>query len=95
MAALNGTITFQSSEYRPCFVDGKRALFHRWADRAEPIPSELTIGGAPAGQLQFPVAIVEFEDGEVKTVRPWEVRFSGNRMFGEKIWFDKELQNEK
>ena len=95
MAALNGTITFHSAEYRPCYVDGKRALFHRWADWAVPIPGELSIGGAPAGQLQFPVAIVEFQDGEVKTVHPREVRFACNQMFGEKVWFDKDARNEK
>lgn len=32
MAALDGTITMTSSEYRPCEVGGKKALFHRWAE---------------------------------------------------------------
>lgn len=33
MPSLDGTITFQSGEYRPCIVDEKRALFHRWIDK--------------------------------------------------------------
>lgn len=32
MAAVNSEITIKSSEYRPCTVDGKNALFHRWID---------------------------------------------------------------
>ena len=32
MSALDGKVTFLSAEYRPCFVGGKKALFHRWAD---------------------------------------------------------------
>lgn len=33
MAALNGTITVSKREYRPCFVEGKKALFHMWAEK--------------------------------------------------------------
>lgn len=32
MAGLDGTITIHSGEYRPCLVNGKKALFHRWVE---------------------------------------------------------------
>jgi hypothetical protein len=32
MSGLNGEIIIKSSEYRPCVVNGKNALFHRWID---------------------------------------------------------------
>lgn len=35
MAGLDGTITIKSGEYRPCVIDGKKALFHRWMDKEE------------------------------------------------------------
>lgn len=31
------TIKIQNAEYRPCFVDGKKALFHRWAEKQQAI----------------------------------------------------------
>lgn len=32
MAGLDGTITITNSEYRPCIVDERKALFHKWCD---------------------------------------------------------------
>ena len=37
MAAFNNTITITGAEYRPCYVDGKKGLFHRWVDKEQPI----------------------------------------------------------
>jgi hypothetical protein len=31
------TIEIQNAEYRPCFVDGRKALFHRWAEKQQGI----------------------------------------------------------
>lgn len=30
MAGIDGKITFETSEYRPCLVNGRKALFHKW-----------------------------------------------------------------
>lgn len=30
---MNDTINITNSEYRPCYVDGRKALFHRWKDK--------------------------------------------------------------
>ena len=68
MAALSGEITIKTAEYRPCYVDGEKALFHRWAEISEP-PSW--------GQSKTvrTVAIVEYESGIVFEVAPTAVRF--------------------
>lgn len=33
MAGLERTITMKTGEYRPCMVNGHKALFHRWSDK--------------------------------------------------------------
>lgn len=33
MAALMGSVEIRTAEYRPCYVSGKKALFHRYADK--------------------------------------------------------------
>lgn len=33
MAGLDGTITVSNSQYRPCVVADKKALFHNWVHR--------------------------------------------------------------
>ena len=41
MASLDGTLTITNSEYRPCVVDGEKAMFHRW-DIMETIDNEFS-----------------------------------------------------
>lgn len=63
----------QYAELRPCTVNGKNALFHRWADRMwvyEPV-----MLGSVGGQMQQPLAIVEYEDGTVAEVEPSAIKF--------------------
>lgn len=71
---------------RPCFVDGKRALFHRWEDKAQVIGESPLAGGHSAGQLWVVVGIVEFEDGTVKEVYPYNIRFAPHPDFTERAW---------
>lgn len=35
MAAIIDTITIKTTEYRPCYANEKKALFHRWTDKEE------------------------------------------------------------
>lgn len=35
MATINNTVTIKTTEYRPCYVNDKKALFHRWIDKEE------------------------------------------------------------
>lgn len=78
MASLDSTITVTTSEYRTCFVNGRKALFHRWSVIAETVSPSPLKGGHPGGQLMQTFGIVEFEDGIVKNCLPSQIRFCDN-----------------
>ena len=73
MAAINEIITVSNSQYRPCFVGNKKALFHCWEHYAEPFTAMLI--GETSGQLSRTFGIVEYEDGRVVKVSPIQIRF--------------------
>ena len=78
----------RENEYRPCWVDGKKALFHRWANDARPtLPgSQKPSENARFYQFRSSKAIVEFEDGTVARVWPNEVKFADNDFFKQFEW---------
>lgn len=78
MAALDGTITVSNSQYRPCIANGKKALFHRWAERANIVPPSPMVGGHSGGVIKDTAAIVEYEDGTVAEVRTMNIKFADN-----------------
>ena len=55
-----------------------KALFHCWSHRSEVVGESYLRGGHPAGQVSSTFAIVEFEDGTVHEVEPWNIRFIDN-----------------
>lgn len=55
-----------------------RALFHCWSHCSEVVGESYLIGGHSAGQISSTFAIVEFEDGTVHEVKPWNIRFVDN-----------------
>lgn len=61
---------------RPCFVKGEKALFHCWQQRAFVVPPSIAIGGHDGGQVSIPFGIVEYEDGSVKEVYPYDIVFA-------------------
>lgn len=67
------------TELRPCIVnfkDGeKKALFHRWEDRAYTIGESALRGGHVAGQIWSVLGIVEMENGKIIEVYPNTIRF--------------------
>lgn len=63
------------SKNRVCLVNGDRAIFHRWTEVCELRLPGLMIGSGQGGQLKDTFALVEFEDGTIKRVRPEEIRF--------------------
>ena len=67
MSSLSSEITI-STEKRLCVVDGRKALFHNWAEISYPVGEDLMIGGRPAGQVSYVVALIEYEDGTVEKV---------------------------
>lgn len=88
--ASNITIN-QEIEYRPCYVRGRRALFHRWTNSARP---QLPKGVEPAENVRYfqyrnTHAIVEFEDGTVDLAFPRDVRFADPGNFSAYVWMDR------
>lgn len=75
---------------RPCFVDGKRALFHRWTDHAEVVCESPLRGGHPGGQLWITFGIVEFEDGTIQEVYPSRIHFVPHKGFNYCCWEGRE-----
>lgn len=65
------------AQLRPCLVRGKKAMFHRWADSARPVVPR----GIPEDETEVHFqmwsvhGIVEFEDGIVDRVWPYEIQF--------------------
>lgn len=73
MATFNGIEI--THKLRPCIVNGCKALFHRWADRADTYGASPLVGGRPAGQYWNVFGIVEFEDGRTASIPIGEIRF--------------------
>lgn len=75
MASLDGPLTITNSEYRPCVVDEKRAMFHCWEQRADVVDASPLRGGHPGGQYWVTLGIVEYEDGSMDEISPRKIRF--------------------
>lgn len=60
---------------RRCEVNGEKAYFHRWNTHANVVEPSPMIGGAPGGQIQYTLGIVEFEDGRIEEVAPRTIKF--------------------
>lgn len=81
MAIFDGKITASNSEYRPCIVNGKKALFHRWTERANIIPPSPMAPGVishDGGVIKDTAGIIEYEDGTVAEVYTINIRFVDN-----------------
>lgn len=73
-------------ERRPCYVGGKKAMFHTWMNRARVAPPSMMAGGHAGGQLWEVFGVVEFEDGHVGTVYPENVQFADGGGFEDAAW---------
>lgn len=71
-------IKLVTSEYRPCWVQGKRAVFHRWTDSARPVKARgmEQEENAERYQLHSVHGLVEFEDGSMERVWPSAIQFA-------------------
>lgn len=67
MASLDSKIYIET-ELRPCIVDGRKALFHKW-DKERNLLNQEDI-----------VALVEYEDGQVDTVTRNRIKFVDNKI---------------
>lgn len=78
------SILNQEIEYRPCFVNGKKAIFHRWVNTANPaLPRGVSAESDKARFFQHRSThgLVEFPDGAVVRVWPQEIRFADSDRF--------------
>lgn len=90
-----GTITEIVKETtRPCWVHGRRGIFHRWTDSARPAKArgEENDPDAKFYQLYSVHALVEYEDGTVARVWPADLQFADG---GEFAAYDWESMEEK
>lgn len=62
-------------ELRPCIVNGQKALFHGWEQKADVIPPSLMRGGHSGGEIKLALGIIEREDGTIHKAYPEEIRF--------------------
>lgn len=76
LANMQMKMTIETAEYRPCYVNGKKALFHRWTNVPMLSPSKVLVyGNTKDAEDVVAMAIVEFEDGTIDRVFPEQVRF--------------------
>lgn len=61
---------------RPCEVKGSNGFFHCWEQINEVLEPSLLKGGHCGGQLSCVYGIIEFEDGKVCRVKPYDIRFT-------------------
>lgn len=57
-----------------------KALFRCWSHRSDVVGESYLRGGHSAGQVSSTFAIVEYEDGTVHEIEPWNIRFIDNLM---------------
>ena len=81
------TIT-QEIDYRPCYVNGRRALWHRWVNTARP---QLPKGQEPSENARYfqfrnTTGLVEYEDGTMDMVWPRDIQFLDHGRFEDYAW---------
>lgn len=78
MASLSSIEVKQ--ELRPCLVNGKKALFHRWEEYSTVIPPSIMVGGHGGGEIKLVYGIIEDEKGQVGRVNPTAIQFLDNKI---------------
>lgn len=81
---------------RPCWVNGTKAVFHRWADTARPVKprGKENDDEAPYYQVYSVHAIVEYEDGRVERAWPSQIVFADGSLF-DAAWTPWLMEDEK
>lgn len=87
---LLGEIVTPEDQLRPCWVNGRKALFHRWVNNAHPVlprGAELNENNRYF-QFRRTEALVEYEDGTVGRIYPDAVQFAdgGGGRFQDWAW---------
>jgi hypothetical protein len=97
MAAIEGKITMSTCEGRPCWVRGRRAIFHRWTDSARPVKPVSGDQDTDERLQKWSVhGLVEYEDGRVDREWPNNIRFADSaENFAEYDWATMERQRDE
>ena len=77
---------------RPCYAKGRKAIFHRWCNTANPIlPRGMEPNDEKARYFQYRCvqAIVEYMDGSVDRVWPQDIEFADGGRFDEMTWLPR------
>jgi len=77
------------TKLRPCYVDGVKALFHRWGQHSTVVAPSHLQGGAPGGTVSYILGVVEFEDGRIAQVFPEKIKFE-DHTFDEYYWGEEQ-----
>ena len=89
MGAIEGKITMSTCEGRPCWVGGRRAIFHRWTDSARPVKPANNDQDTDERMQKWSVhGLVEYEDGTVEREWPSRIRFADSDRFFSAIDWD-------
>lgn len=91
MASLN-----LNPKLRPCYVDGKKALFHCWFNVSQIVEPSFLVGGHNGGVLYDILGLVEDENGHMMKVYPRDIQFldTGNLFYENSIFFRSEKGEE-
>lgn len=79
----------QDIEYRPCYANGRMALFHRWVNTANPaLPKGMDASNEKARFFQHrsTTALIEYADGTMDRVWPQDIRFADGGRFDKYEW---------
>ena len=77
MAAFDSKIILSTCEGRPCWVRGRRAIFHRWTDSARPVKPVSNDQETDERLQKWSVhGLVEYEDGRMEREWPNNIRFA-------------------
>jgi hypothetical protein len=82
---------------RPCYVNDRRAVFHRWINSAHPVlPRGIDANNEKVRFFQFRSThgLVEYEDGTLARVWPQEIRFADGGFFEDYSWIPVEQLEE-
>lgn len=69
---------------RPCYVEGKKAMFHCWRNVSQIVSPSAFVGGHSGGIVSDTYGIVEYEDGTIAGyIEPVKIRFADGGDFDE------------
>ena len=97
-ATVNICPAAEGDQRRPCYVRGRRAIFHRWVNSAHPVLPRGEEPGENSRYYQFrrTEALVEYEDGTVARVFPSSLQFADSGGFERYEWRPlSEIQQEE